>query len=53
MHGFDIVIEFLFRNSGKICFNFKCVVVFILKCCLSDKASWMFVLNEGMHQMRG
>ena len=53
MNDFDVVVDFFFRNSGGVSFYFQCVVAFVAKCCLSDEARWVFVLNEGVHWMGG
>ena len=53
MDNFDVVVDFFFRDSGGVSFDFECVVAFVMKCCLSDEAWWVFVLNAGMHWVRG
>ena len=53
MDNFDVVVDFFFRNSAGVSFDFKCVVAIVIKSCMSDEAWWVFVLNEGMHWVRG
>ncbi len=49
MNGFNVVVDGIFSDVVWIRCYFMCIVVFIMKYCLSDVAGLVSCLNEGVH----